>query len=132
MKRVLTLLMASALALFAEMEWAMDWEDALQESRESGKPILVMLSMENCHYCNLMKTRVFTRPKVEEFLNLRFVPLEIDIENEKVPAGLKPYGTPTFYVVADGGKRISRPIVGAAGADAFLERMQKVLKKLGL
>ncbi len=116
--------------LFAEVEWAMDYSDALSESKESGKPVLVMISQESCNYCFFMKSQVFTKQKVARFLNEHFIPVELDLQSDPLPPYLKPYGTPTFYIVAEGGKKVSRPIVGAAKADAFIERVERELKKL--
>ncbi len=131
MGRVLFALTLIVGALFAEVEWAMDYNDALIESKESGKPVLVMISQESCNYCFFMKSQVFTKPRVARFINERFIPVELDLQSDPIPPYLKPYGTPTFYIVADGGKRVSRPVVGAAKADVFLERMEKELERIG-
>ncbi|BBG65476.1 hypothetical protein NNO_0773 [Hydrogenimonas sp.] len=129
MKRVILTLLLVAGALFAEVEWAMDYSDALAESKESNKPVMVMISQESCNYCFFMKSQVFTKPRVAEFINRNFIPVELDLQSDPIPPYLKPYGTPTFYIVAEGGKKVSRPIVGAAKADAFIERTQKELEK---
>ncbi len=129
MKRILFALLLGVVTLFAEVDWAMDYEEALQESKNTGKPILVMISQENCNYCFFMKSQVFTKPKVFRFVNERFVPVELDLKNDLIPPKLKPYGTPTFYIVGKGGDRVSRPIVGAARADAFIERLEKELER---
>ncbi|BDY12229.1 thioredoxin family protein [Hydrogenimonas cancrithermarum] len=129
MKKILLTLLLAIVALFGEVEWAMDYQDALMESKESGKPVFVMISQENCNYCMFMKSQVFTKPEVADFLNENFVPVELDLKSDPLPDYLKPYGTPTFYIVDENGKKRSRPIVGAAKADAFLERMKEELKK---
>ncbi len=128
MKRVFFSLLLVFGSLFAEIEWAMDYEDALIESKESGKPVFVMISQKSCNYCFFMKSQVFTKPKVAKFINENFVPVELDLESDPIPGYLKPYGTPTFYLVAKGGDKISRPIVGAARSEAFIKRVQKELE----
>ncbi len=130
MKKIFFALLLLTGTLFAEVEWAMDYSDALSESKESGKPVMVMISQESCNYCFFMKSQVFTKPKVADFINENFIPVELDLQADPIPPYLKPYGTPTFYIVADGGKKVSRPIVGAAKADAFIERMRKELEKM--
>ena len=130
MRRIFFAMLLFAGTLFAEVEWALDYTDALSESKESGKPVLVMISQESCNYCFFMKSQVFTKPKVAKFLNENFVPVELDLQSDPIPPYLKPYGTPTFYIVLNGGKKVSRPIVGAARADAFLERLKKELEKV--
>ena len=128
MRRVLFGLLLLTATLFAEVEWAMDYADALEESKSSGKPMLVMIGQENCNYCFFMKSQVFTHPEVARFVNERFVAVELDLNDDPIPPKLKPYGTPTFYIVGSGGERVSRPIVGAAPADAFIERLEKELR----
>lgn len=130
MAKSLFLTLFLIVSLFAEVEWALDYNDALAESKESGKPVLVMISQESCNYCFFMKSQVFTKPKVARFVNENFIPVELDLQSDPIPPYLKPYGTPTFYVVDDGGKKVSRPIVGAAKADAFIDRMKKVLEAM--
>ncbi|WP_457592090.1 thioredoxin family protein [Hydrogenimonas sp.] len=130
MKQVLLTLLLLLVPLFAEVEWAMDYSDALAESKESGKPVLVMISQESCNYCFFMKSQVFTKPKVARFVNENFIPVELDLQSDPLPPYLKPYGTPTFYIVAQGGKIVSRPIVGAAKADAFIQRVRQELDKM--
>lgn len=129
MRRVLFALLTVAVTLFAEVDWAMDYSDALEESESSGKPILVMIGQEDCNYCSYMKNRVFTTPKVARFVDEHFVPVELDLHSDPIPLKLKPHGTPTFYIVGKGGKKVSRPIVGAAPAGAFIERLEKELKR---
>ncbi|WP_456322880.1 thioredoxin family protein [Hydrogenimonas sp.] len=130
MKKIVLTILVAAATLFADVDWAIDYQDALLESKESGKPVFVMISSEGCNYCYFMKSQVFTQKKVSEFLNENFIPVELDLKNDPLPDYLKPYGTPTFYIVYISGKRkrVSRPIVGAAKADAFLQRIKKELE----
>lgn len=130
MKRLFLAVALTAVSLFAEVDWALDYGDALEQSREEGKPVLVMLSMEDCNYCFFMKDIVFKKESVSEFLNNRVVSVVLDINEDPVPAALKPYGTPTFYLVDGQGSVLSKPIVGAAQAKVFMARITEELEKI--
>lgn len=75
-----------ALALFAslstvasaEIKWKRSPQAALQSAKTSGRPILVFVSAQWCHYCTKMKKDTWRDPQVERSVSQHFETLVLD------------------------------------------------------
>ena len=95
-KILLGLVLAASYAL-ADIKWAKSYEAALSQAAKEKKNVMVMLSKEECPACEYMEGVVFEEPVVTDAVNAKFVSLHVDIQKDKIPAGLGFIGTPTFY-----------------------------------
>ncbi|MBN8244988.1 thioredoxin domain-containing protein [Nitratireductor aquimarinus] len=54
--------------------------EALQEARETDRPILLSVGYAACHWCHVMAHESFENPKVAEAMNRHFVNIKVDRE----------------------------------------------------
>jgi len=62
------------------IDWR-DWTDsAFDESRATGKPILLSISAVWCHWCHIMDDKTYSDPQVVENINDNFIPIRVDAD----------------------------------------------------
>ena len=84
------------------LEWH-TWEQGLAEAKQSGKPLLVSFVRDNCHYCHDMERAVFDDPETASWIVSCFVPVKINLSEQKPPFGAKISMTPTFVLLQPDG-----------------------------
>ncbi|MFQ3549916.1 MAG: DUF255 domain-containing protein [Armatimonadota bacterium] len=61
-------------------EWS---EEAFEESKKTGKPILLSISAVWCHWCHVMDKTTYSNERVVEYLNEYYIPIRVD--NDRNP-----------------------------------------------
>jgi len=125
MKKLLMLLSILPSILLADINWAEDYESGLAKAKKEHKKVMLMFSREECHVCQMMKEKVYTNKKVEEYINNNFIPIEavVDFDGK---LGYKVYGTPTYYFLTPEGKQIGDMKLGGSTVEGFLKLLHKV------
>jgi uncharacterized protein YyaL (SSP411 family) len=62
------------------VHWMAWGPDALQEAKQSGKPILVSIGYAACHWCHVMAQESFEDAETAALMNAQFVNIKIDRE----------------------------------------------------
>lgn len=78
------------------------WEEALEESKLTGKPIFLNFHATWCAPCKLMKYRTFTNTNLANYLNENFINLRLDGEEGEGEVlmetlGLRVYPSTLFF-----------------------------------
>lgn len=60
--------------------WRTDYAAALEESRSSGKPVLIDFSAPWCPTCQVMKREVWPDAEVSQLIESNYIPLLQDVE----------------------------------------------------
>lgn len=63
------------------VNWNRDVRSAWQVTRESGRPLLLFLTIDNCLYCEKMKRTTFRDRQVIRYLQAALVPAVLDAKN---------------------------------------------------
>lgn len=130
MKRFIVLFVCVAMGgmAFAQTNFQkLSFREALEKAKAEGKMVFVDCYTTWCGPCKMMAEEVLPLPEVGEYLNARFVCLQIDMERGEGPDLAKEYAVdayPTFLLVnADG--TLKNRHVGAvpSGAD-FVARVK--------
>ncbi len=69
-------------------KWGYDVDKAFALSKETGKPVLMMLTADWCGPCQVLKKEVLSLPEVDEQIQARFTPVVWDL-TEPSEADLK-------------------------------------------
>ncbi len=125
MKKMLLLLLIMSATLFADLNWADDYESGLEQAKKEKKIVMLMFTLTNCHVCEGMKENVYTQPEVMDYVKKYFVPIELNLDIDE-KEGYDVYGTPTFYFLDSNGKQIGDMKVGGSTVDGFMKKLKSV------
>lgn len=80
---VASMTLAIELPAVAEIGWQSSPQQTLRAARLSGKPILVFVTTDWCHYCKKMKHETWSVPQVEAAVSRNFETLVLDGDRDK-------------------------------------------------
>ncbi|MGB5965015.1 MAG: DUF255 domain-containing protein [Sulfurimonadaceae bacterium] len=106
--RVLLLAAALFSSLYAEgVQWR-SWDAGMQEAKTTGKIIMIDAVRTDCHYCKDMDEAVFKDSAMAAYIEKRFIPVKVNLSNEKMPLNLNVEMTPTFFFVTKEGDLLKK------------------------
>ncbi len=94
------------------------YKEALKLQEKSNKIIMIDVVRTGCHYCDDMDKAVFQNAAMSKWLEERFIAVKMNLDNEKLPMGIKVNFTPTFYFV-NADKKIVKVIPGSWSIEDF-------------
>lgn len=100
-------------------------QQASAKARQAGKLIFLDCYTQWCGPCKKMAREVFPQARVGEYMNERFVSLQIDMESAygaPLARRLQVTAYPTFIIFNADAEEVGR-FVGACGADEFLRKV---------
>jgi len=120
-----------------------DFPGEIAAAKEDGKRLVIMFHQAGCPYCDKMRTRVFTDPKVDGYYGQNFVMIESNIKGNLdvvTPAGkqmteskmAKTYrirATPVFLFFDKDGKEALR-LTGFLDAELFVRAARYVVDEV--
>jgi uncharacterized protein len=62
----------------AEINWRPWSEEAFEEARRTGRPMLLSISAVWCHWCHVMDETTYSHPSVIDLINREYVPVRVD------------------------------------------------------
>jgi protein disulfide-isomerase len=85
--------------------WRTDFNAALAEAKQSGKPVLLDFSASWCPPCQVMKHDVWPDAKVREAVTAGYIPVAVDVDkNQGLAARYGITGIPSVLIVDAEGK----------------------------
>lgn len=105
-------------------------EEALAKAKSEGKLVLIDCHTKSCGPCRKMEKTVFPQAKCGEFINSRFVPIMMDMEEEAGIAIAEKYGVgiyPTFLVLSPDGKKQGEIVGAEYNIDNFIAMFKEIL-----
>ncbi|HZO87249.1 MAG TPA: thioredoxin family protein [Chthonomonadaceae bacterium] len=112
----------------ARIAWQSSLSDAMDESRRTGKPILLVFHADWCPFCRRMERETFADPTVAR-LSRNFICVKVDTETAYGKQLCEEYAVDAYpYVIFfSDPNTIVKTIEGFQSPDAFVESMRKVL-----
>ncbi len=110
-----------------EVKWLRSAKQAAKQAATSGKPILIYVRSENCHYCDLMQKNVWQDGRTADFIRRNFIPLKLTKEeNGKAVEAMKVKGYPSTIIFSPKREYLARidgyvPPEEFMGTDAGLQ-----------
>ncbi len=91
------------------------WDEAIAESKKTGKPLFVDAFAEWCGPCKRMAATTFKDASAGEFFNKNFINVKMDAEKGDGLTFRKKYpisAYPTLFFISDGGEVIHKAVGG--------------------
>lgn len=89
------------------LNWHKDYDQALEEAKRVGKPVLIDFTTDWCGWCRVLERNTFSHPMVWEAMNERVVLCRIDADKEKEIANkYEVLAYPTIIVVDGKGETL--------------------------
>lgn len=108
------------------LRWLESASEAAEQARATGKPILVYIRSENCHYCDLLQKKTWQDPKVRAMILNEMIPLKLTLEdNRDVVQAMKVRGYPSTLLFSADREYLTR-IDGYVTPQEFTARISKV------
>ena len=127
MNRVFVLLLLGSASLLAQGVSWLNWEEALEATRATGKVIMIDAVRDGCHFCVDMDRAVFEDAQMAEYIQRCFIPVKVNLSNEAMPLDLSVPMTPSFYFI-EGGTELLKMIPGSWNKEdfrSFLDEMNR-------
>ncbi len=105
-------------------------EEALAKANEEDKYVLVDCHTKTCGPCRKMEKTVFPQIKCGEFINSRFVPIMVDMEEEAGIAIAEKYKVgiyPTYLVLSPDGNKQGEIVGAEFNLNDFIAMFKKIL-----
>ncbi|MRJ02125.1 MAG: thioredoxin family protein [Epsilonproteobacteria bacterium] len=124
MRELFLSLLVTVSLLGADFDWY-SYGEGLKVAKREGKPLMIMVTQKGCAMCDYMEEVAFEDEELVEFIENNYIPVRLLLEEAR-KLGYKAYGTPTFYFLDREGRRIGRPLAGAAPAKLFLKKLEEI------
>lgn len=86
-------------AAIQEVQWLRSASEAARMAKATGKPILVYVRSQNCHYCDLLQQNTWSDPAVKAMIMRDMVPLKLTLEeNRDAVKAMKVKGFPAVIL----------------------------------
>ena len=109
-----------------EPHWHEELKTGWEASKETGRPMLIFITSEECTFCDAMKENTLCDPTVRERLFQRFIPIRLRPDaNNRVLSRIKVTTFPTTLVAHPRGKVLAHRI-GYQPVDRFHELLSEV------
>jgi len=109
--------------------WRHSLEEAMWQSRDTGKPIFLDFFSPTCGGCTAMETVTYPEHEVQEFLGEHFTPVRLDVHH--AAEAVRRYNqnwTPTFLVLNEEGVEAHR-VIGYLPPEEFRAELRLGLGK---
>ena len=62
------------------VDWRPWGDEAFEEARRTGRPVLLSVGYSTCHWCHVMEEESFEDEEIAEYLNRHYIPIKVDRE----------------------------------------------------
>ena len=112
------------------IEWHQSIEEAKKIARDTGRPMLIFVTMQNCRYCTEMKQTTLVDPEMIKDTNASYVATYLDeSQNRELVRSLGIRSFPTTLLATPDG-RVREMVRGYVGADSLRNRMRNLRESL--
>ena len=111
--------------LFADLNWAEDYDSALSQAQKEHKKVIVMFTISGCHVCKMMRDDVYSDAEVIAYVEKYFVPVDLNLDFDD-KEGYEVFGTPTFYFLDFNAKQIGDVKIGGSNKMGFMRKLREI------
>jgi len=124
-KIIIYIMLFLATSLMAtDIKWAKSYDEGMALAKKQNKPVLFIVSSNECKYCVLLDNTTLKDKKVTKGINRDFIAVRSWLnKGDYVPEYLYAPGLPTIWFLLPDGTPMFRPIMGMIDAKNFLKAL---------
>ena len=116
---------------YHDIDWALDYRDAIKEAKSSKKSVMVLITSKYCKWCKKLKRETLSNDIVIDRVNREFVAVEVRRGAKNYPyRHLRARVVPTIYFLYNNGKPIMRPVRGYWSVENFLSYLDDAQRRM--
>ena len=93
----------------AQTPWNQSAAKAFQDAQTTGRPVVVFVGTNWCHFCELMQNKTWSDPTIDQTVQRNFITLKLDGDRDQaIVQELGLQGYPATIVYTPGGQRIAK------------------------
>jgi thioredoxin-related protein len=127
-KVIISLAVLSTFLCAKEVVWFKNFQQAQNTAAAQNKPILVLMTTQECGWCKKLKKETLPHPAVHAKLSDKFIAVELDRDIDSYPNQFRTRGVPTTFFADKTGKLLIRPAIGFFDAETYESYMDDALK----
>lgn len=111
-----------------QVEWLTDYDKAIAQAKELGRPVLIDFAASWCAPCVMMDKHVWPKPTVLEALDSKVIPLRVDVDAKSTLPLVEKYKVeflPTVLLIDAEGQELKRE--GFVDAEQVIEMIKSVM-----
>ena len=108
-------------------------EQALDKAKSEGKLVFVDCYTKTCTPCKMMIEKVFPQEVCGSYINARFIPIMLDVEEGEGPAIAEKYIVeiyPTYLILDTEGKKVGERLGGDKDAVRFVGYIKDIVDNI--
>lgn len=110
-----------------EIPWLNSATEAAMLSQKTGKPILIYVRSQNCHYCDLLQKNTWQHPQTRARVMRDMIPLKLTLEEHKEAVeAMKVKGFPSVLIFSPNREYLAR-IDGYVTPEQFQSKVSQSL-----
>ena len=127
-KKILVTLLIGSSLFAGNLNWESSYKVAKQKANEQNKELFLFVSSPTCPECNYMKKKIFTKDKVNEYINKNYISYQFLHKSDEVPKDMKMWGIPRLYISKGDDKVVAKKF-GGLKADKLLKFLEQFKSK---
>ncbi len=90
---------AASLNFIKEYGYENDYNKALQKAQKLNKPIMMILSTQNCAWCRKLERQTLKKDMINKIVSAHFIPLTLDRDHDNYPKKFVAKVVPTVFFI---------------------------------
>ncbi|WP_295052772.1 DUF255 domain-containing protein [Sulfuricurvum sp.] len=128
MKKIVLLALISIGLFGAEIGWSDTYEEALAKAKKESKPLLVLITSEQCRWCRKFEATTLQDEDIITELNSKFVTVHVTRDKSIYPKNLTAKMVPMSYFL-DGNGKVAYSIPGYWSSEDYQSILVDALRK---
>ncbi|MFA6187984.1 MAG: DUF255 domain-containing protein [Sulfuricurvum sp.] len=129
MKKIFLLMMFTVFVFGAEITWNNSYEQALAKAKKESKPLMVLITSEQCRWCRKMENTTLQDEEIVSRINAKFQAVNVTKDKSAYPKNLTAKMVPMSYFIDPSNSKVLYSIPGYWGSEDYNSILDDALRK---
>jgi thioredoxin-related protein len=129
MKKILWVCLLAFSVFGADITWNSSYDQALLKAKKEGKPLMVLITSEQCRWCRKLEATTLQDDEVVSRINTTFQAVNVIKDKSIYPKSLSAKMVPMSYFLDPKSGKVLYSIPGYWGAEDYNSILDDALRK---